>query len=235
MGKPRPAFGRFVGPLETQWLDDGEHMRLSHAFTYVDPRGVKWPVKKGATINGASIPRYLWVVIGSPFTGLYRNASVPHDWYCDLRSRPWKQVHRMFYEAMMAAGTDANQAKAMYYGVYLGGPRWDEQAQANVQLALKEPPDAITRRLARGPADRNPPRIDTSAPAAGIERYDPFSPGRARVIGDVGGGPDGGGGAWRPTAVDEPAPDAFSKTVKSLGAMSLDDLEAAADSVRPPD
>ena len=73
------------------------------------------------------------------------------------------------------------------------------------------------------------------APAAGIERYDPFSPGRARVIGDVGGGPDGGGGAWRPTAVDEPAPDAFSKTVKSLGAMSLDDLEAAADSVRPPD
>jgi hypothetical protein len=70
--------------------------------------------------------------------GEYRDASIVHDWYCDLRSRSWKSVHRMFYEAMLASGVGLARAKIMYAGVYFGGPRWSETVEANVDLMARE-------------------------------------------------------------------------------------------------
>ena len=40
------------------------------------------------------------------------------------RSRSWRQVHRMFYEACRCGRTNVVQAKIMYYAVYHFGPRW---------------------------------------------------------------------------------------------------------------
>jgi hypothetical protein len=41
----------------------------------------------------------------------------------------------MFFEAMMTSGVSESRAKLMYAGVYFGGPRWSETAEANNQLA----------------------------------------------------------------------------------------------------
>jgi hypothetical protein len=88
-------------------------------------------VPAGAEIDGASIPKVFWSIVGGPYTGLYRNASVIHDYYCDVRTRPWKEVHRMFYDAMLASGVDKMKAKLMYLAVRFGGPRWDDQTIHN--------------------------------------------------------------------------------------------------------
>lgn len=95
---------RFEGDISATWGIDGRHMQLVAPIAFIDSKGVRWDVPKGATVDGASIPRFFWSVIGGPFGGKYRDASVIHDWYCDVRTRPWREVDRMFYEAMIARG-----------------------------------------------------------------------------------------------------------------------------------
>lgn len=127
--------GSFEGRVIAEWLDGrGDRMRLEEPFSYTDPTGVKWDVPSGAVVNGASIPGALWSMVGHPFRNPYRNAAVVHDWYCDVRTRDWRDVHRMFFEALLDTGTQRRRAQMMYAGVLAGGPRWDMQAIMNNRL-----------------------------------------------------------------------------------------------------
>ena len=120
-------YGKFVGDVEAKWLaENGESrlMELLKEFSYIDPTGKKWTTPKGWKVDGASIPRGLWTIVGSPFTGNYRRASVIHDYYCDRKDEPWEDVHKMFYWASRADGVSELGAKILYAGVYAGGPRW---------------------------------------------------------------------------------------------------------------
>lgn len=62
------------------------------------------------------------------FVGDYRRASVVHDYYCYPANRNQntsKQVHRMFYEAMLCDGVKKRRAKKIYKAVVAkepGGP-----------------------------------------------------------------------------------------------------------------
>ena len=118
------AFGHFVGTVKTEWIEPNRRMRLLDDFAYVDAKGVEWKAPKGSVVDGASIPQVLWSVVGSPYTGEYRNASVVHDVACEKRDRPWQDVHRMFYEACRAGGVADQKAKLMYAAVYHFGPKW---------------------------------------------------------------------------------------------------------------
>ena len=119
----RPG-GHFDGKLVVELQNDGKLIKLVEPFAYVDPLGFPWPVPKGCRVDGASIPRVLWTLVGSPLTGKYRNASVIHDHYCDTRSRTWGAVHRVFFDAMRTSGVGLLQSKILYAGVRWGGPRW---------------------------------------------------------------------------------------------------------------
>lgn len=116
--------GQFRGRVLTEWLDDARRMRLVEPFEYIDPSNVRWPVPRGTVVDGASIPQIFWSLIGSPFEGYYRNASVVHDFYCSTRIRPHVRVHRMFYDAMIASGVSTARAWLMYQAVDGFGPRW---------------------------------------------------------------------------------------------------------------
>lgn len=118
-------WGSFAGKPVASWSDDGRNMTLETDFAYVDPRGKKWSAPKGAVINGASIPRPFWSVIGGPFEGRFRNASVVHDVYCDSMSEPSQAVHFMFYEACRCGGVSEQKAKMLYYAVATFGPKWE--------------------------------------------------------------------------------------------------------------
>lgn len=122
--------GQFVGRVAAVWLDDGRTMELLEDFQYLSSSAKAWDAPKGSTVNGASIPRLLWSLIGSPFTGPYRHASVVHDVACDRKSETWAQVHRMFYDACLCGGTEPVLAKTMYGAVYHYGPRWDADGRA---------------------------------------------------------------------------------------------------------
>ncbi len=118
-----PPFGQFLGDVVTEWLDD-DRMLLCQDFTYIGPDGTRWPVPQGVTVDGASIPRLLWTLVGAPLNGRYRKASVIHDYFCITRDRPWRSVHRMFYYAMRASNVSVVCAATFFVGVYCFGPRW---------------------------------------------------------------------------------------------------------------
>lgn len=120
-------FGRFQGEVITKWLKhqgDDRNMQLLDDFAFIDPDGFKWEAPKDSKINGASIPPVLWSLIGGPFVGDYRRASVIHDVACDNRAQPHEAVHRMFYYAMRADGMGWVKANVMYQAVKHFGPIW---------------------------------------------------------------------------------------------------------------
>ena len=116
-------FGSYEGTPLTEWLSDGRHMQLKRPFAYIGA-GERWPVPIEAIVDGASIPRPFWSVIGGPFEGQYRDASIVHDYYCDMKTRAWRATHRMFHDAMRCSGVGVTKAKIMFYAVYRFGPRW---------------------------------------------------------------------------------------------------------------
>jgi hypothetical protein len=120
-------FGRFIGDVITKWLiEDGQDRRMEvlEDFSFEDPATKLWTTPAGTQVDGASIPRALWTIVGSPFTDDYRRASVVHDYYCDVRTEPYDAVHLMFYYACRADGVSALKANMLYYGVVAGGPSW---------------------------------------------------------------------------------------------------------------
>jgi hypothetical protein len=122
LGRPCAA-QQFYGEILLKPID-GVLMEVQQPFGFIDARKRKWEVPAKYRTDGASIPRALWSIIGSPFTGNYLAAAIVHDFYCDLKSRDWRDVHSAFFDAMIANKVDSVQAKVMYYAVYRFGPRW---------------------------------------------------------------------------------------------------------------
>jgi hypothetical protein len=120
--------GKFVGRVVTKWESDGRNMTVMEPFQFIDAHARKWSVPRGTSVDGASIPQVFWSLIGGPFEGKYRNASVIHDYYCQIRNRRWQDVHAAFYEAMLASGVEQGKALVMYKAVENFGPRWSEPA-----------------------------------------------------------------------------------------------------------
>lgn len=116
-------YGRFSGNPQTEWLvNDGAErdMRLLADFTYTDPSGRAWVARRGSVVNGASIPSYAWSVIGSPYVGNYRRASIVHDVACEDVAVDRRDADRMFYWACLAGGCGLNEARWLYAGVRAG-------------------------------------------------------------------------------------------------------------------
>jgi|GEM_PF-1077731 len=165
------GFGRFDGEVVASWADNGRDMVLREPFHYIDSTNRKWTAPAGSVVNGASIPAPFWSLIGGPFEGRYRNASVVHDVGCDEMIASWEDVHWMFYEACRCAGVDEFKAKTMYYAVYHFGPRWEPivetvvepQAGSDGQIVMQEVP---VQRMAR--LDPPPP---TAAEVDQIRAY----------------------------------------------------------------
>jgi len=130
------AHGCFTGEPLTLWLTEAvpdRRMKLIDPFAFTDPRGKDWKVPAGYDqMNGASIPRPLWSLIGTPFTGDYRRASIVHDHACDEAGDDHAlrlAADRMFYHACRAGNCKRWQAMLLYIGVRIGAhikdkPRW---------------------------------------------------------------------------------------------------------------
>ena len=129
------AFGAFNGDVVATWLIDADGpdrtMRLEADFEYTGPDNVRWPAPKGRTIDGASIPEVFWgALIGSPYTGDFRRASVVHDVACEDKPYTSDVVHRMLYNAMRCDDTNEWLANEIYVAVKLFGPQWGNRLQA---------------------------------------------------------------------------------------------------------
>ena len=117
-------WGYYSGFPETRWDPDGRSMTLLNELRYTDPKGNVWIAPAGSKVDGASIPKSLWSIMGGPFEGRYRNASVLHDVAYDQRDRPWQECDLMFYSAMRCSGASAVEAGTIYYALYKFGRHW---------------------------------------------------------------------------------------------------------------
>jgi hypothetical protein len=146
------SFGTFSGNPKTEWVTDDtnpdRNMILLDDFSYTDPNGKVWLAPKGRKIDGASIPRPLWMNVGSPYTDDYRRASVVHDIACEeaeLDSDPKgarKEADVMFYYACLAGGCSYAQAKVLYAGVRIGawgGDIFSREAISKKKLLFRFP------------------------------------------------------------------------------------------------
>jgi hypothetical protein len=113
-------------PATTWMTEDGtpdRQMTLLHEFWFDDPSGKRWITPAGYVTDGTSIPRALWTLVGSPFTGDYRRAAIVHDKACvdaggDRRAR--RAADKMFYHACRAGGCSIRDATIMFLGVRIG-------------------------------------------------------------------------------------------------------------------
>lgn len=137
-------WGRFIGEVEVIWLENGRKMQLIKNFQYIAPDNTAWTAPKGLVIDGATIPRVAWSIIGGPFEGLYRKASVIHDAACVARQQTWQSTHKAFYTAMLASGVDPTKAKIMYAAVYHFGPRWGTIEKITI---AKTSPSELSKRI----------------------------------------------------------------------------------------
>ena len=117
-------WGYYDGDPVTKWNSDGRTMTLLTELRYTDPNGIEWVAPIGSVVDGASIPRSIWSIMGGPFEGKYRNASVLHDVAYGEHKRPWQDCDRMFYYAMRCSGVSAVEAKTMFYALYRFGHHW---------------------------------------------------------------------------------------------------------------
>jgi hypothetical protein len=81
------------------------------------PMGFEW--------NGASIPRFLWPILGSPFAPEMMVASLVHDYLYSKVSAGYiisrREADKIFRKLLMANGMDEETAETLYTGVRVGG------------------------------------------------------------------------------------------------------------------
>lgn len=135
-------YGCFKVPLQFKsgWVEKPGQPRmreLSEPFGYIDPDGVHWDMPAGAMTDGASIPLFFQPLIGGPWTDNYVKAAALHDFYIRRSSVNAVAVHKMFYLALLAAGTPQGRAQQMYGAVANFGPRWKSVDMANVEAAWR--------------------------------------------------------------------------------------------------
>lgn len=136
---------RFIGgPLEVEGAPVFVEDRSQALFptkaelTFVDALGATWTAPPQTLTDGASIPALFAALLGDRQSREYLLAAALHDAYCGIgnerlasyHTKPWDEVHRMFYEALLVNGTSPRTAKVMYAAVYLGGPRWDDPGRS---------------------------------------------------------------------------------------------------------
>jgi hypothetical protein len=184
-------------PLALQDLvpPNGRSFSLVREFNYIDQNNRLWPAPARLIVDGASIPFPFWSIIGGPFEGLYREASVAHDAGCCAQMQPWQDTHHMFYNAMRCSGVDWTTAKTMFYAVWAFGPRWrhlNTSMPANCMIAqISRPagtirsfqiPSSITARLTQEITTRTLSLPETRAVARPFFTHGPMTDANATAF-----------------------------------------------------
>ncbi len=142
----------FEGNVDARWLIDpgtDRTMQLLADFAFLDSTNFKWEAKAGDKIDGASIPEAIWSeIVGTPFIGDYRRASIVHDVACEKHIKTSRDAQRMFYEAMLVDGTSPARALMFYTAVRLFGPHWETvTGMSNRQFKMALPRTSAQPRI----------------------------------------------------------------------------------------
>lgn len=136
-----------------------DFQRVAERLDFIDANGWNWNAPEKSLTDGASIPEIFVPFVGFPNEPRFVNAAALHDAYCGIGNeggpvyhiKTWQEVHRLFYDALVASGTSDFKAKVMFAAVWLGGPRWYPYGAPDLSLekvSAKEKQDAFVRAMA---------------------------------------------------------------------------------------
>ncbi len=119
--------GQFEGKVVVEWMDDPfvSKMRTVEEFAFRQANGKIWKVPRGHVLDGKGLPPLFRVLVGQPFDAGFRKAAVIYDAAAHKMTEPWDEAQRMFYEASVAEGVFAQDAKVMYLILATQGSHWE--------------------------------------------------------------------------------------------------------------
>lgn len=102
--------------------------KTANDLSFFDALGRTWAAPRNTLTDGASIPPIFVSIIGNPREPQFANAAAIHDAYCGVGNEQgpvfhkgkWQDVHRMFYDALIAGGTPQPPRRAYVCGCLSG-------------------------------------------------------------------------------------------------------------------
>lgn len=143
-----PREPKFLDPVRVEFIRSrpSRLVRILEDVRFVDSFGVTWVTRRNTIADGATIPRWLWPVIGGPYEGEHRDGALMHDGGYALAtettlgsaitSRKRYETDRMFFEAMTVCGTPHWKRDLIFRGVRdFGWYAWMDDAKHNLREA----------------------------------------------------------------------------------------------------
>ena len=111
--------------LKVNIIDENVFILLEDVV--VESLGYKITVKKGFDFDGASIPKWLWSIYGSPLNGNYVVASLIHDGLYASQKVTKSVSDKIFLDIMKQSNVGYLKRTSMYLAVkLLGSKAWKE-------------------------------------------------------------------------------------------------------------
>ena len=111
---------KFIGKLITKDLDD-DMWEIMVSYAFVDSKGVRHYVLKEFKSNGASIPRLLWSIVGTPRATDMAQSAVLHDFKYRYGGVSRKRADQLLREGMKVLGAPWWKRQIVYAGIRIGG------------------------------------------------------------------------------------------------------------------
>jgi hypothetical protein len=112
----------FRNNLSVTFIPGTDTFSLDLPLEYWDRRSNQlFVIPKDFICDGASIPQFLWSILGHPLQTSARRAAVLHDFLYRNGVVGRKAADQMFYDALIEDGFDPDKAQLFYSGVRTGG------------------------------------------------------------------------------------------------------------------
>ena len=117
-----------MNELKVNIVDDNVFILFEDVV--VESLGYNITVKKGFDFDGASIPKWLWSIYGSPLNGDYVVASLIHDGLYASQKVSKSVSDKIFLDVMKQSNVGYIKRTSMYLAVKMfGGKDWKEASE----------------------------------------------------------------------------------------------------------
>ena len=117
-----------MNELKVNIVDDNVFILFEDVV--VESLGYSITVKKGFDFDGASIPKWLWSIYGSPLNGNYVVASLIHDGLYASQKVSKSVSDKIFLDVMKQSNVGYIKRISMYLAVKMfGGKDWKEASE----------------------------------------------------------------------------------------------------------
>ena len=117
-----------MNELKVNIVDDNVFILFEDVV--VESLGYNITVKKGFDFDGASIPKWLWSIYGSPLNGNYVVASLIHDGLYASQRVSKSVSDKIFLDVMKQSNVGYIKRTSMYLAVKMfGGKDWKEASE----------------------------------------------------------------------------------------------------------